>query len=150
MTPILNTGFVSIHPWPCWERQVRVWHIEIRTSEEVLPAVLYAKQSGRIPEELGEFFYWLANKYADRKQFRNYRNCDDYIGTVILFLCSHTMKFNATVSSNPVGYFIQVTCHYFKRVIDKDIEHRKLLDKVKEEIDIQCLDHYCELYDCAY
>ena len=145
MSPILNKGYTSVGPWPCRERQLGIWKIELRISREVRPAVEHAKQHGRIPEELGEFFFWLASKYAEHSGFDQYINYKDYLGEVVLFMCIHTMNFNTNVNTDVNKYFIHVACHHYKKAVNEDVKQLEILDRVKEEMDIQELEHYYEL-----
>lgn len=150
MNPILNKGYMSAGPWPCRERQFRVWKIELRTNKELLPAIEYAQKTKRVPEELGEYFLWITRSFARHHSYDKYTNYEDYVSYVVLFLCRYVKNFNSHKSTEPNRYFLNIISVYFHRAVEGDLKQLDIIDKVKEEMDLLDLDHYYELYDCAW
>jgi hypothetical protein len=93
----------------------------------------FSKDHGRITEELGKMYLMLAERYAQRSNWRGYTYVDEMKGQAILQLSQIGLQFDESKSENPFAYYTAAVTNSFTRVlnIEKRVQH--IRDDILEE-----------------
>jgi hypothetical protein len=93
----------------------------------------FSKEHGRITEELGKMYLMLAERYAQRSNWRGYTYVDEMKGQAILQLSQIGLQFDESKSENPFAYYTAAVTNSFTRVlnIEKRVQH--IRDDILEE-----------------
>jgi hypothetical protein len=104
------------------------------SNSRLLPAVLSAKASGKINNELASMLMMLARKYAQRPCFNNYSYKEDMISEALTNLCQNALKFNPEKSSNPFSYYTSCIHSSFLQFLNVETKHRRIRDQLLVEL----------------
>lgn len=74
----------------------------------------------RIPESIGQCFYMIAYKLANKSNFVGYTYKDEMISDALENCVVAVHSFNPEKSKNPFAYFTQIIWYAFLRRIDKE------------------------------
>lgn len=76
--------------------------------------------SPKIPNYIGECFYKIATKLANKPNFINYSYKEEMIGDGIENCINYVKSFDPEKSNNPFAYFTQIVWHSFIHRIQKE------------------------------
>lgn len=75
----------------------------------------------------------LVEKFAQRKNFRNYTYIEDWKSEAMLALLQNGLKFNEEKSVNAFGYYTQIVNHVFLTQLEKEEKMRNIRDDLIEQ-----------------
>ena len=93
----------------------------------------FNKEHGRITEELGRMFLMLAERYAQRSNWRGYTYVDEMKGQAILQLSQIGLQFDESKSENPFAYYTAAVTNSFTRVLNIEKRNQNIRDDMLEE-----------------
>lgn len=93
----------------------------------------YNKDHGRITEELGKMFLMLAERYAQRSNWRGYTYVDEMKGQAILQLAQIGLQFDESKSENPFAYYTAAVTNSFTRVLNIEKRNQNIRDDILED-----------------
>ena len=93
----------------------------------------FSKEHGRITEELGKMFLMLAERYAQRSNWRGYTYVDEMKGQAILQLSQIGLQFDESKSENPFAYYTAAVTNSFTRVLNIEKRNQNIRDDMLEE-----------------
>jgi hypothetical protein len=93
----------------------------------------FDKEHGRITEELGKMFLMLAERYAQRSNWRGYTYVDEMKGQAILQLSQIGLQFDESKSENPFAYYTAAVTNSFTRVLNIEKRNQNIRDDMLEE-----------------
>jgi hypothetical protein len=93
----------------------------------------FSKDHGRITEELGKMFLMLAERYAQRSNWRGYTYVDEMKGQAILQLSQIGLQFDESKSENPFAYYTAAVTNSFTRVLNIEKRNQNIRDDILEE-----------------
>ena len=88
----------------------------------------------RIPEKIGEAFFMIANKLANKGNFIGYTYKDEMINDALENCVVAVHSFNPEKSKNPFAYFTQIIWYAFLRRIEKEKKQTYIKYKSLEEV----------------
>ncbi len=94
---------------------------------------LFSKEHGRITEELGRMFLMLAERYAQRSNWRGYTYVDEMKGQAILQLSQIGLQFDESKSENPFAYYTAAVTNSFTRVLNIEKRNQNIRDDMLEQ-----------------
>jgi len=86
-----------------------------------------------MPPELVKMCSLLVEKFAQKKNFRNYTYIEDWKSEAILALLQNGLKFNEEKSNNAFGYYTQIVNHVFLTQLEKEEKMRNIRDDLIEQ-----------------
>ncbi len=92
----------------------------------------FSKDHGRITEELGRMFLKLADRYAQRANWRGYTYIEEMKGQAILQLSQIGLQFDESKSENPFAYYTAAITNSFTRVLNIEKRNQNLRDDILE------------------
>jgi hypothetical protein len=102
------------------------WKGDLNTGE-------FSKEHGRITEELGKMYLMLADRYAQRSNWRGYTYVDEMKGQAILQLSQIGLQFDESKSENPFAYYTAAVTNSFTRVLNIEKRNQNIRDDMLEE-----------------
>lgn len=93
----------------------------------------FSKEHGRITEELGRMYLMLAERYAQRSNWRGYTYVDEMKGQAILQLSQIGLQFDESKSENPFAYYTAAVTNSFTRVLNIEKRNQNIRDDMLEE-----------------
>lgn len=93
----------------------------------------FSKEHGRITEELGKMFLMLAERYAQRSNWRGYTYVDEMKGQAILQLSQIGLQFDESKSENPFAYYTAAVTNSFTRVLNIEKRNQNIRDDMLEQ-----------------
>ena len=93
----------------------------------------FSKEHGKITEELGKMFLMLAERYAQRSNWRGYTYVDEMKGQAILQLSQIGLQFDESKSENPFAYYTAAVTNSFTRVLNIEKRMQNIRDDILEE-----------------
>jgi hypothetical protein len=93
----------------------------------------FSKEHGRITEELGRMFLMLAERYAQRSNWRGYTYVDEMKGQAILQLSQIGLQFDESKSENPFAYYTAAVTNSFTRVLNIEKRNQNIRDDMLEQ-----------------
>ena len=97
------------------------------TNSRLLPAVISAKEAGKLSNDLAKMLMMLTRKYAQRPCFSGYTYKEDMISEALANLCQNALKFNPEKSKNPFAFYTSCINNSFLQVEKK---HRRIRDQL--------------------
>jgi len=91
------------------------------------------KAHGRITEELGKMYLMLAERYAQRSNWRGYTYVEEMKGQAILQLSQIGLQFDESKSENPFAYYTAAVTNSFTRVLNIEKRMQNIRDDMLEE-----------------
>jgi len=102
------------------------WHGGVKTGK-------FSKDHGRITEGLGRMFIKLAERYAQRSNWRGYTYIDEMKGQAILQLSQIGLQFDESKSENPFAYYTAAVTNSFTRILNIEKKNQNIRDDMLEE-----------------
>lgn len=93
----------------------------------------FSKEHGRITENLGRMFIKLAERYAQRSNWRGYTYIDEMKGQAILQLSQIGLQFDESKSENPFAYYTAAVTNSFTRILNIEKKNQNIRDDMLEE-----------------
>lgn len=93
----------------------------------------FNKEHGRITENLGRMFIKLAERYAQRSNWRGYTYVDEMKGQAILQLSQIGLQFDESKSENPFAYYTAAVTNSFTRILNIEKKNQNIRDDMLEE-----------------
>ena len=100
------------------------------TNSKLLPAVIEAKEKGKLSDELAKMLMMLTRKYAQRPCFSGYTYKEDMISEALANLCQNALKFNAEKSKNPFAFYTSCIHNSFLQFLNIEKKHRRIRDQL--------------------
>ena len=92
----------------------------------------FNKDHGRITEGLGRMFIKLAERYAQRSNWRGYTYIDEMKGQAILQLSQIGLQFDESKSENPFAYYTAAVTNSFTRILNIEKKNQNIRDDILE------------------
>lgn len=102
------------------------WKGDIHTGE-------FSKDHGRITENLGKMFIKLAERYAQRSNWRGYTYIEEMKGQAILQLSQMGLQFDESKSENPFAYYTAAVTNSFTRILNLEKTAQNIRDDLLED-----------------
>jgi hypothetical protein len=93
----------------------------------------FSKDHGKITEELGRMFLKLADRYAQRANWRGYTYIEEMKGQAILQLSQIGLQFDESKSENPFAYYTAAVTNSFTRILNIEKKNQNIRDDMLEE-----------------
>jgi hypothetical protein len=93
----------------------------------------FSKDHGRITEELGKMYLMLAERYAQRSNWRGYTYVEEMKGQAILQLSQIGLQFDESKSENPFAYYTAAVTNSFTRVLNIEKRNQNIRDDMLQE-----------------
>ena len=90
----------------------------------------FSKDHGRITENLGKMFMKLAERYAQRSNWRGYTYVEEMKGQAILQI---GLQFDESKSENPFAYYTAAVTNSFTRILNLEKKAQNIRDDLLEE-----------------
>lgn len=100
------------------------------TNSKLLPAVIEAKENGKLSNELAKMLMMLTRKYAQRPCFSGYTYKEDMISEALTNLCQNALKFNPEKSKNPFAFYTSCINNSFLQFLNVEKKHRRIRDQL--------------------
>lgn len=100
------------------------------TNSKLLPAVIEAKEKGKLSNELAKMLMMLTRKYAQRPCFSGYTYKEDMISEALANLCQNALKFNPEKSKNPFAFYTSCINNSFLQFLNVEKKHRRIRDQL--------------------
>ena len=100
------------------------------TNSRLLPAVISAKEAGKLSNDLAKMLMMLTRKYAQRPCFSGYTYKEDMISEALANLCQNALKFNPEKSKNPFAFYTSCINNSFLQFLNVEKKHRRIRDQL--------------------
>ena len=100
------------------------------TNSRLLPAVISAKEVGKLSDDLAKMLMMLTRKYAQRPCFSWYTYKEDMISEALANLCQNALKFNPEKSKNPFAFYTSCINNSFLQFLNVEKKHRRIRDQL--------------------
>ena len=100
------------------------------TNAVLLPAVIRAKELGRVTDELAKMLLMIAERYSFKSNFGGYSFREDMVSFALINLCANALKFNPETSKNPFSYYTSAIHNSFLQYLLDEKDHRNIRDKL--------------------
>ena len=100
------------------------------TNAQLLPAVLEAKQLGRVTDKLAKMLLLIAERYSRKSWFSGYSYREDMVALAMANLCQNALKFDPAKSSNPFAYYTTAIHNSFQQYKHEEKKHRNIRDSL--------------------
>lgn len=100
------------------------------TNAQLLPAVLEAKQLGRVTDKLAKMLLLIAERYSRKSWFSGYSYREDMVALAMVNLCANALKFDPAKSSNPFAYYTTAIHNSFQQYKSVEKNHRNIRDSL--------------------
>jgi hypothetical protein len=97
---------------------------------DLLPAVIEAKELGRVTTRLSDLFWKIAENYSRKHNFIRYSYRADMVGAAVANLCQNALKFDHVKYNNPFAYYTTAVHNSFLQFIADEKKHSILRDKL--------------------
>lgn len=97
-------------------------------NSELLPAVIEAKQLGRVTDKLVKMIQMIATRYSLKYNFVGYSFREDMVSVAVMNLCNNALKFDPEKSSNPFSFYTTAIYHSFLQYMAYEKNHRNIRD----------------------
>lgn len=98
------------------------------TNGQLLPAVLEAKELGRVTDKLIGMIRQIAERYSHKHNFVGYSYREDMVCAAVMNLCNNALKFNPEKSSNPFSFYTTAIHNSFLQYMADEKKHRNIRD----------------------
>lgn len=93
----------------------------------------FSKDHGRITENLGRMYIKLAERYAQRSNWRGYTYIEEMKGQAILQLSQIGLQFDESKSENPFAYYTAAVTNSFTRILNLEKKNQNIRDDLLED-----------------
>ena len=97
---------------------------------DLLPAVIEAKQLGKVTQKLSDLFWKIAENYSRKHNFIRYSYRTDMVAAAVANLCQNALKFDHEKYNNPFAYYTTAIHNSFLQYIADEKKHADLRDKL--------------------
>lgn len=103
------------------------------TNADLLPAVLEAKEHGRITDKLARMLMLLTDRYSRKANFNGYSFREDMVSAALINLVQNALKFNPEKSSNPFAFYTTAIKNSFLQYMLDEKKQRFIRDTLLVE-----------------
>lgn len=103
------------------------------TNADLLPAVLEAKERGRITDKLARMLMLLTDRYSRKANFNGYSFREDMVSAALINLVQNALKFNPEKSSNPFAFYTTAIKNSFLQYMLDEKKQRFIRDTLLVE-----------------
>lgn len=96
------------------------------SNKDILEHVHKWKETGKMPNELGEDFLIIATNLSNKSNFIGYTWKDDMIAEAVLTCVKYFRNFDPEKSKNPFAYITRICYNSFINSIKKQKNHGKM------------------------
>jgi hypothetical protein len=100
------------------------------TNAVLLPAVIEAKQIGKVTDKLIRMIMMIAERYSRKSNFIGYSFREDMVSAAVINLCNNALKFNLEKSNNPFSYYTTGIHNSFLQYMADEKKHRNIKDSL--------------------
>lgn len=100
------------------------------TNADLLPAVLEAKEKGRITDRLGRMLLLLTDRYSRKANFNGYSYREDMVSAAIINLVQNALKFDPEKSQNPFAFYTTAIKNSFLQYMLEEKKQRYIRDQL--------------------
>jgi len=100
------------------------------TNAQLLPAVLEAKELGKVTDKLIRMIWMIAERYSRKSNFVGYSFREDMVAVAMVNLCNNALKFNPDKSANPFSFYTTAIHNSFLQYMADEKKHRKVRDRL--------------------
>jgi outer membrane biosynthesis protein TonB len=97
---------------------------------DLLPAVIEAKQLGKVTNKLIIMIQMIADRYSRKANFGGYSFREDMVSSAVENLCKNALKFNHEKYNNPFAFYTTAIHHSFLQFMADEKKHRNIRDKM--------------------
>ena len=97
---------------------------------DLLPAVIEAKQLGKVTNKLIIMIRMIADRYSRKANFGGYSFREDMVSSAVENLCKNALKFNHEKYNNPFAFYTTAIHHSFLQFMADEKKHRNIRDKM--------------------
>ncbi len=97
---------------------------------DLLPAVIEAKQLGKVTDKLIKMIEMIADRYSRKHNFGGYSFREDMVSSAVENLCKNALKFNHEKYNNPFAFYTTAIHHSFLQFMAEEKKHRNIRDKM--------------------
>jgi hypothetical protein len=103
------------------------------TNAVLLPAVIRAKQEGKITDELARMLMLITERYSRKINFVGYSFRSDMVSFALVNLVANALKFNPERSNNPFSFYTTSIKNSFLQYLAYEKGHRDIRDSLMVE-----------------
>ncbi len=100
------------------------------TNADLLPAVLEAKEKGRMTDKLAKMLMLLTDRYSRKSNFCGYSFREDMVSAALINLVKNALQFNPEKSSNPFAFYTTAIKNSFLQYMLEEKKHRYIRDQL--------------------
>ena len=103
------------------------------TNGDLLPAVLEAKERGRITDRLARMLMLLTDRYSRKANFNGYSFREDMVSAALINLVQNALKFDPEKSHNPFAFYTTAIKNSFLQYMLDEKKQRYIRDQLLTE-----------------
>lgn len=103
------------------------------TNAVLLPAVIRAKQEGKVTDELISMITMIAERYSMKWNFARYSFREDMVSEAVTNLCASALRFDLERGTNPFSYYTTAIHNSFIHYIGEERIQRQVRDTLISE-----------------
>jgi len=103
------------------------------TNADLLPAVLEAKERGKMTDKLARMLMLLTDRYSRKANFNGYSFREDMVSAALVNLVQNALKFNPEKSSNPFAFYTTSIKNSFLQYMLDEKKERFIRDTLLTE-----------------
>jgi len=104
----------------------------IRTNEDLLEGMKRSKAKGKVSDQLGEFFLYIAPRRLNSKQYNRLTYADDMIQYAIMMMLKCYVDFDPQKSNNAWAYIITLIDSAFLQYMNRERKQALLKEELLE------------------
>lgn len=97
---------------------------------DLLPAVIEAKQLGRVTDKLIMMIRIIAERYSRKSNFGGYSFREDMVSAAVENLCKNALKFDAEKYTNPFSFYTTAIHNSFLQYMADEKKQRNIRDRL--------------------
>jgi DNA-directed RNA polymerase specialized sigma subunit len=97
---------------------------------DLLPAVIEAKQLGRVTDKLIVMIQRIAERYSRKSNFGGYSFREDMVSAAVENLCKNALKFDTEKYSNPFSFYTTAIHNSFLQYMADEKKQRNIRDQL--------------------
>lgn len=98
------------------------------TNQDLLPAVIEAKEKGKLTDKLAKMLMLLTDRYSRKSNFIGYSFREDMVCSALVNLCQNALKFDPARSNNPFAFYTTAIHNSFLQYMSDEKKHRYIRD----------------------
>lgn len=100
------------------------------TNTDLLPAVLEAKERGKMTDKLARMLMLLTDRYSRKSNFSGYSFREDMVSAALINLVQNALKFDPAKSSNPFAFYTTAIKNSFLQYMLEEKKQRYIRDQL--------------------